>query len=431
MDTPELPRIARAGIGLGLGVLMALVTLFFGRQFLAGVDQLRGKGSFYRNDVSGALKHYAQARRFGGGGLQLDSDEVEAIFFAVDQMDLGVKSPLTVTADDAIARATEAVRGLVQRAPYRAYFWSIASDLYMRRSRERRRTTPLDLAELSENPLDNLLPETWFAIVTMKHASRLEPNNYLYHDLLVEAFLDVGSPEAAADHCRQAIKALPRFDAHEYLLRSSVPPELVEASVKGFEDALAEVSLIGRASIECSLADMLMRNGQYDRAIPYLLSALESVPDSFDAHYFLGNAQLQRGHYEEALQHLKISTRVQPTEPMPYYYLSKSYEALGDLDQAVSSMQNARMLNPHDLQLFHALGALLEKADRITEAERQFVAATSYNPENPYAWSMLVDFYRRHDDGRAVRKACESLRSLRPGDTTYQSQCPLPGEGVP
>jgi tetratricopeptide (TPR) repeat protein len=423
--------ILRVVLAIALGLATLMATGWFGMRFVAGIEQLRGKGRYYRNDVAGALKHYARARRFGGAGLRLDMDEVEALFFGVDQIDSGARVPLPMTADEAMEKAVEGVRGLLQRAPYRSYFWSIASDVYMRRARVRRRATPLDLSTLSENPLDNLLPEMWLAIATMEHASQLEPNNYLYHDLLVEAYLDAGSPEAAVEHCRRAVKALPQHDAHEYLTRPGVPAVLVEAAVGGFEDAQKEVSLLGRSTIKCNLAEMLVLNGQYERAIPYLLSALENVPRSFVGHFYLAEAQFHLGRYKEAQQHFELAARIMPSAAWTYFWLAKSYEAADDLDRAVAAMQSARLWDPHEMVFFHALGAMLEKAHRTSEAERQFVAATSYNATNPYAWSTLVEFYVRQGDRRAARMACDRLLQLRPGDTAYQSQCQAASAAAP
>jgi tetratricopeptide (TPR) repeat protein len=432
MSAPERPSaLLRVALGVSLGLAALLATGFFGRRFVAGAEELRGKSRYYRNDVKGALRHYDRARRFGGGGLVLDTDEVETILFGVDQNDLGLRNPLPMTPTSAIEKASEGVRGLLVRAPYRAYFWSVASDLYVRRARDRRRATPLDLSALSENPLENLLPESWLAIVMLEHASRLEPNNYLYHDLLVETYLDAGSPETAAEHCRRAVKALPKYDAHEYLTRPDIPGVLVEAAVRGFEDAEQEVSLLGRTTIECNLAEMLVLKGQYERAIPYLQSAAENVPGSFVAHFYLAEAQYHLGRYREAAGHFEVAARVLPSGAWTYFWLAKSYEELGDLDRGVAAMRNARLWDPHELVFFHGLGAILEKAHRIPEAERQFVAAASYNPKNPYAWSTLVDFYIRQDDRHAAPAAGDQHQTHRPDDSAYQLQCAPPGENAP
>jgi len=42
------------------------------------------------------------------------------------------------------------------------------------------------------------------------------------------------------------------------------------------------------------------------------------------------------------------------------------------------------------------------------------VAAANLNPDNPAAWSSLLDFYVRQHDVRAISDTCSKILSMRP-----------------
>jgi tetratricopeptide (TPR) repeat protein len=404
--------------------LLAAETAYFGNQIAASVMRVRGERAFFRMDHPSAWRFYQRALAHGGDADRIETDLVELLLFGLDQREGGVNLKTALSTADSLIFARDAIARRLTETPYRAYLWSLASDLFAHAARERRRATTLDLGSLSEDPLENLLPEDRLAIASLEKASRLEPNNYLYHDLLTEMFMDLGVPKEAARTCRSAVAAYPVLADHRYLSHDDLPPEILESALQGFEDATRRLSLIPRASIECDAGRLLVAHGQGRRALEHFRNAVGLDPQFVDAQFELALAAYQLGDYEGALEHFKISAGLLPESPWPDYYTGLTLVAMGDADTALPYLRGAREKGSPDPRFFHMLGERLEAAGQVREAERQFVAAAHLNASNQGAWTALLNFYIRQKDLRGGLETCGKLLAMRPpiGDV-YRDAC--------
>ena len=404
--------------------LIVAETVHFGSQIVASVMRVRGERAFFRVDHPSAWRFYRRALARGGDGDRLETDMVELLLFGLDQRAGGIKLETALPAAESLSFARDAIARRLTETPYRAYLWSLASDLYAHVSRERRRETPLDLARLSEDPLENLLPEDWMAVAALEQAARLEPNNYLYHDLLTEMFLDLGAPGKAAQYCRSAVAAYPVLGDHRYLSREDVAPEVLEAALQGFEDATRQVSLVPRPAIERDAGRLLAAHGQNRRAMDHFRRALDIDPGYVDAQFELGLAAYLLGDLATALPHFKISAGLLPDSPWPDYYTGLTLLAQGDREAALQYLRGAREKGSPDPRFFHTLGETLEASGQVREAERQFVAAAHLNAGTQGAWAALLNFYIRQKNSRAGAEICAKLLAMRPPvDGVYREAC--------
>src|SRR5882724_933034 len=250
-------------------VVLTAQSWYFGRQCISAVMRHQGQRACFRNDYAEAWGRYQTALQWGGDAEQLETDMVELLLAGLDQADAGVKPSLPIPPGAAPRRAQSLLLRRLQAAPYKAYSWSLLSDVYFHMATERRRETPLDLASLSENAVENLRPEEQLAIVSLEIASRMEPHNAVYADLLVEALLDRGVVDLAARQCRLGVGANPALGDHLYLDQPGLPQAVVEAALNGFQDALGAESLVPRGAILGSAGRMLVEHGDDERAIPY------------------------------------------------------------------------------------------------------------------------------------------------------------------
>ena len=408
-----------------LGCFAALVaeSTYFLRQAAADVLRLSGERAFFRNDHPAAYRRYDQALFLGGDRETLESDKVELLLFGLDQLVAGVKLEAALPPEEALAMAFDLLARRIEETPYRAYYWSLAADLYRYRGMQTRRTMSLDLAALSEDPLENLLAEEWLAVAALETAGRLEPNNYIYHDLLAEFFLEIGSPERAADPARRAVRAYPVYWEHRYLSQPDLPRPVMEAALEGFQDALRDESMIGEAVIESEAGGLLMLHGMRQEARPFFRRAAELDPDLWEAQYPLGVIACEMGDHEEGFARLREASRILPASGAPHYHIGNVYFHLGNLPAAIAEYRTARAKEPGDLKLFYALGQALERAGQSEEAERQFVAAANLHPAQTEGWSALLLFYLRHHDLKKAVGVCGRIRALRPDDPPYREQC--------
>lgn len=412
-----------AALTCALGLFVA-ETVYFGNQIVSSLMRVRGERAFFRVDHPAAWRFYRRALAHGGDGDRLETDMVELLLFGLDQREAGINLKTALSTAESLRFARDAVARRLTETPYRAYLWSLASDLYGHVSRLRRRETPLDLARLSEEPLENLLPEDWMAVAALEQAARLEPNNYLYHDLLTEMFLDLGAPGKAAGYCRSAVAAYPVLDDHRYLSREDVAPEVLEAALQGFEDATKQLSLVPRPAIERDAGRLLAAHGQNRRAMDHFRRALDIEPGYVDAQFELGIAAYLLGDFSTALPHFKISSGLLPDSPWPDYYTGLTLLAQGAREAALPYLRGAREKGSPDPRFFHALGESLEASGQVKEAERQFVAAAHLNAGNQGAWAALLNFYIRQGNSRAGSETCARLLAMRPPvDGVYREAC--------
>lgn len=418
--------------GLVLAVVAALFageSLYFFGQCRAGFERLLGERAFYRNNLAAAWRYYQQALDHGGPPGLLERDLLEVLLFGLDQREVGVRTDLPLNDDAAMSAVRRLTAQAISRAPYHAAHWSVASDGFLRAGRLNRRRLPLDLSAVSEEPLENFTREDWWGIAALEKAASLEASNYLYDDLLAEHLLAYGADEEAARASRRAVAAYPRLDGHTYLMRSDLPASVLEAAVRGFEEALRRRSLIARAAIEIDAGRLLVRHNREELAIPFLERAAHAAPDLYDARMELAMALFRVKRFKDAIPHIVKASERLPDYPFPHYYLGLARMEVGEREAAIEHLRTARILGKGEPMFLHAFGAALEAAGQLREAERQFTAAAYQNPEDASAWSVLLAFHLRHGDRAAASRDCEKLLALAAGDDRVREQCAAVGRG--
>jgi tetratricopeptide (TPR) repeat protein len=404
-------------------VLAAAESVYFARDCMGGLFRLGAERAFYRNDHRSAWTLYHKALAWGGNRATIEIDLVELTLFGLDQLEAGSKIDLPLPPEESIPLADKLIARRLRETPYKAYCWSLNSDVSLQEARQQRRAAVLDLTTLSENPAENLLPEERRALESLEIASRLEPMNYIYQDLLIDLYTNFGQPQKAAEACRRAVQAFPEVNTHRYLVAPDLPPDMLEAAVAGFEDALRGDSLVSRVEILSEAGKLLAWHGHDARAEPYFLKALEIDPNHFDSLMEIGLLRLRRKDYAHAVEALGRASIVSPEDPWPDYYSGITHMEWGQIDRAVVDFQSSREKGADDTQVFHKLGAALEARGRIKEAERQFAAAANLHPEVAEAWSVLLEFHLRHRNIRAAEEACSRLSRLNGGQGVSSDVC--------
>lgn len=82
------------------------------------------------------------------------------------------------------------------------------------------------------------------------------------------------------------------------------------------------------------LGGLLLERGEAREAIPLLLQAVQTMPDSADVRFDLGRAYLADSHYEAAARQLEAYARLESGNDRAHYLLASAYRALGRLDDA-------------------------------------------------------------------------------------------------
>jgi tetratricopeptide (TPR) repeat protein len=248
-------------------LLLGGETAYFGRECAAAVLRQRGERAFFRNDHRASWGHYRAALAWGGDPERLRTDLVELLLFGLDQSEAGIRTNLQVPTERAVSEARDLIAPCLIAAPYKAYYWSLASDIYLHEAERLRRERPIDLQAPSEDPLENLTPPQWLAVAALETAATLE----------------------------RAVAAYPTLDSHSYLSRPDLPPEVLEAAVHGFEDVRGEVLMVPPALIEIDAARLLVAQDERECAVEFQKKAVAIDPGSYDARFLLGLLALNPG----------------------------------------------------------------------------------------------------------------------------------------
>jgi tetratricopeptide (TPR) repeat protein len=128
---------------------------------------------------------------------------------------------------------------------------------------------------------------------------------------------------------------------------------------------------------------------QYQKAVPFFLSALQQEPSFWFANYNLGYTYLRMSDYRQAERYLQVATRLQPNSAQQYAYLGTAQMWLGKLDEAARSMREAIRIYPQGRRYHYALGVILEKQGDRGAAAAAFRAELAQNPEDAEARAHL------------------------------------------
>lgn len=406
-----------------LGAAFLLESIYFGRLAWSALLELRGQRAYFRNDLREAWTLTRGALASGGDRARLETHLLEILLMGFNQHDVGLRIDTPLEDGPGSEEALRLLHHRISEAPHVASLWSYAANLEFHRAHEERRSRPLDLSTLSEDPMGNLLPEDRLGLAALEKAASLEPNNYLYDELLVEQFLEYGSEVDAARSCRRAVAAFPRLDGHTYLLRFDLPRSVVDAAIQGFEDALRSTSLVARVEMLRDAGRLLMRHGRDEEVLPYLVDANRVDPTYYDARMELALTRLRLGQWAEAGQDFEAAMRLIPDEPSPYFFRARIRSHEGNHEGAVEDLRRARALGASETRIFLAMAEALEALDRLREAENQYIAATNLHPDDSSAWSALYLFEVRHGDNRGASRACDRLAGLKDVDQRILQAC--------
>ena len=221
------------------------------------------------------------------------------------------------------------------------------------------------------------------------------PDSWLAHNNLGNAFLEKGQLDEAIAHYQKALEIKPDYaDAHY------------------------------------NLANALLRNGQPDEAIAHYQKALEINPNHADAHDNFGTALCQEGKLDEAIVQFQSALRIKPGFAEARNNLGNTLRQVGKLDEAIAQFQQALQITPADPTIQNNLALLLATSPQVSlrngpkalELARQ--ANTATGGENPVILRTLAAAFAEtgqfNDARETIQKAMKQART--PGQQDLVAQ---------
>jgi superkiller protein 3 len=123
------------------------------------------------------------------------------------------------------------------------------------------------------------------------------------------------------------------------------------------------------------LAEIAIYHAEIDRGIALLQREIEINPTFAMAFYWLGEAYTRKLSWDEAIGPLQKSIWLNPYFSGPYIVLGKVYLKKGDLQNAESMLRRATQMDPNNFSAHHLLAQVLQRANRMEEAKREFDTA--------------------------------------------------------
>jgi len=123
------------------------------------------------------------------------------------------------------------------------------------------------------------------------------------------------------------------------------------------------------ASLQNSEAVAFLFQEDFARAQTLLIEVSKKSPQFFPARFNLGKVYLYFKDHHRALLEFTKARNLVPQYWRNFYYMGKSYELKGDHNSAIFHYRTAYAKNPFDLESLVALGDLLIKRRRLSEAK--------------------------------------------------------------
>ncbi len=219
------------------------------------------------------------------------------------------------------------------------------------------------------------------AITHFQKALEINPNDVEANINLGSALLQKGNVGEAISHFQKALQISPDFaGAHNNLGNALLKMGRVDEAIAHYQRALQ----INPNSVEAhnNLGSALLQMGSVDEAIAHYQKALEIEPDNADAHYNLGTALFQKGKVDEAIAHYQKALEIEPDNADAHYNLGIALFQKGKVDEAIAHYQKALEINPGSAEAHYNLGNALFQKGRVDEAIAHYQKALEINPDN-------------------------------------------------
>jgi tetratricopeptide (TPR) repeat protein len=157
---------------------------------------------------------------------------------------------------------------------------------------------------------------------------------------------------------------------------------------------------------------------KYDRATEEFLASLVARPDSWDAHYNLGNYYLGQNRPKEALVEYDIAYKHEPQAVLTLVNAAMAHAKLGETAKAEEKLNEALKIAPDSAVARYNLGLVKAEQGDMTAAEMNLKAAFKADSQLAGAAYNLCIITAKERPAESL-EWCRKATALRPGEPKY------------
>jgi tetratricopeptide (TPR) repeat protein len=169
--------------------------------------------------------------------------------------------------------------------------------------------------------------------------SEIDPESYLVHQVSGEVMESMNNLDGALLEYKKAVDIAPQKSGTHYHLANAYWSLLMWEPAK--KEFLAELQNDpNNCEAHWKLGNIqLEQQSEPESALEEENKALAICPSSAAAHSERGRALLKMEHYQEAVEDLKQAAAAEPNDPRAHFMLAQAYRGLGRANEAQSEMR--------------------------------------------------------------------------------------------
>ncbi len=153
-----------------------------------------------------------------------------------------------------------------------------------------------------------------------------------------------------------------------------------------------------------AMAELLERNGFYQRAAALLRRVLVVFPRHPRCRSFLGDCEVKSGNFDVARQVLQEQIAMFPNDSEAYSRMAELLAQKGDTDDAIAMYKKARLVDPADSSSLFNIGLCYLDLENFPEARAYFQRHVAENPDDPVSLLEIANtFYAQGELDMSIR----------------------------
>jgi tetratricopeptide (TPR) repeat protein len=221
-----------------------------------------------------------------------------------------------------------------------------------------------------------LLGHSKEAIPYLEQVRNWSPNNTEMAYALGISYVQVHNPDKAREAFARMFGVSPASaSAHLINAQMMIRQQFEEFAEKELQKALELDPKLPQANF--LLGELAIYHANVDLGVDLLKKEIAINPGFAMSYYMLGEAYGRQLKWDEAIAPLQKSIWLNPFFSGPYVVLGKVYLKKGDLPNAEAILRRALAMDPNNYSGHHLLAQVLQQADRMAEAKKEFEIAES------------------------------------------------------